>query len=124
MFLQAFTKRAAIRIPRIPAPSRIHIVPAARLMSSSALHHTPTVADEDALFYAQVKELKEWWGQPRWKGVTRPYSAEDVVSKRGTLPQTYPSSHQAKKLWGLLQEKGKKGEPVHTSEEAPIAVAK
>ncbi|KAF8452992.1 isocitrate lyase [Terfezia claveryi] len=114
MFLQAFTKRAAILIPRIPAPSRIRIVPATRLTSSSALHHIPTVADEDALFDAQVKEVKEWWGQPRWKGVTRPYSAEDVVSKRGTLPQTYPSSHQAKKLWGLLQEKGKKGEPVHT----------
>ena len=124
MFLQAFTKRAAICIPRISAISRFHIVPATRLMSSSALHHTPTVADEDALFDAQVKEVKGWWGQPRWKGVIRPYSAEDIVSKRGTLPQLYPSSHQAKKLWGLLQEKGKKGEPVHTSEKAPITVAK
>jgi len=121
MFVQAFNKRAAIRIPCIPAPPRIHIVPAARLMSSSALlHRTPTVVDEDAVFDAQVKEVKEWWGQPRWKGTTRPYSAEDIASKRGTLPQTFPSSHQAKKLWGLLQEKGKKGEPVHTSEETEL----
>ena len=119
MFLQAFTKRTNIRTPRIPIPSRINIVPVTRLMSCSALYHTPTVVDEDTLFDAQVKEVKEWWGQPRWKGITRPYSAEDIVSKRGTLPQTYPSSHQAKKLWRLLQEKGKNGEPVHTSEKAP-----
>lgn len=92
-------------------------------MSSSALHHTPTPADEDALFEAQVKEVRDWWAQPRWKGIRRPYSAEDVVSKRGTLSQTYPSSHQAKKLWGLLQEKGKKGEPVHTSRYLPLLAA-
>ncbi|KAF8472571.1 isocitrate lyase [Kalaharituber pfeilii] len=116
MFLQAFAKRTALRIPRVPPLLQVHIVPGqACFMSRSAIHHhTPTPADEDAYFEAQVKEVKDWWSQPRWKGVLRPYTAEDVVSKRGTLAQSYPSSRQAQKLWNLLQEKGNKGEPVHT----------
>ena len=116
---QAFTKRATLRLPRIPSPSPIRVLQApSRLMSNSALHHPPTPADEDAIFESEVRKVEDWWKKPRWKGVVRPYSAADVVSRRGTLPQSYPSSHQARKLWGLLQEKGSKGEPVHTSEQA------
>ncbi|RPA81990.1 isocitrate lyase and phosphorylmutase [Ascobolus immersus RN42] len=83
-------------------------------MSYSSLHTPPTPAQEQERFEASVKEIEEWWKSPRWKGIKRPYSAADVASKRGTLPQTYPSSHQAKKLWGLLQERAKEGKPVHT----------
>ena len=32
---------------------------------------------------------KSWKTDPRWNGVTRPYSAEDVVRLRGTLPIEY-----------------------------------
>lgn len=70
---------------------------------------------EDALFEEQVQAVKEWWASPRYKGIKRPYSAEDVVSKRGTLPQSYPSSLMARKLFNLLEERAAKGEPVHTS---------
>ena len=27
----------------------------------------------------QIEELQKEWTQPRWEGITRPYSAEDVV---------------------------------------------
>ncbi|KAF2804362.1 isocitrate lyase and phosphorylmutase [Mytilinidion resinicola] len=69
---------------------------------------------EDALFDAQVQQVKEWWASPRYKDIKRPYSAEDVVSKRGALQQTYPSSLMARKLFNLFEERAAKGEPVHT----------
>lgn len=70
---------------------------------------------EDALFEEQVKQVEEWFASPRYKGIKRPYSAADVVSKRGSLPQTYPSSLMARKLFNLFEERAAKGEPVHTS---------
>ena len=37
-------------------------------------------------FAQQVKELQEQWDtDPRWKGVERPYSAEEAVRLRGTV---------------------------------------
>ena len=44
----------------------------------------------------------------------RPYTAADVVSKRGTLPIQYPSNVLAKKLWKTLDAHFQKGEPSHT----------
>ncbi|KAJ3202798.1 isocitrate lyase 1 [Dinochytrium kinnereticum] len=61
------------------------------------------VAEEQRIFNEQVAQVKAWWKSDRFKLVTRPYTAEDVVSKRGTLIQDFPSNHQAKKLWGLLK---------------------
>ncbi|KAK4987520.1 mitochondrial 2-methylisocitrate lyase [Elasticomyces elasticus] len=69
---------------------------------------------EDDLYGQEIAQVKEWWSSPRFAGIKRPYSADDVVSKRGTLMQTYPSSLMARKLWELLEERAKKGEPVHT----------
>lgn len=73
-------------------------------------------AAEDALYEQQVRDVQEWWNSPRYEGIKRPYSAEDVVSKRGSLQQTYPSSLMARKLFNLLNERAAAGEPVHTSE--------
>jgi isocitrate lyase len=70
---------------------------------------------EDALFEEQVQAVRDWWASPRYKDIKRPYSAEDVVSKRGALQQTYPSSLMARKLFNLFEERAAKGEPVHTS---------
>ncbi|KAF2434887.1 isocitrate lyase-like protein 2 [Tothia fuscella] len=69
---------------------------------------------EDALFEAQVQAVKEWWETPRYAGIKRPYTAEDVVARRGTLQQTYPSSLMARKLFNLLEERANEGKPVHT----------
>jgi isocitrate lyase len=71
-------------------------------------------AAEDELFNQQVEDVKAWWATPRYEGIKRPYSAEDVVSKRGTLQQTYPSSLMARKLFNLLKEREAQGQPVHT----------
>ncbi|RMX89990.1 hypothetical protein D0867_15376 [Hortaea werneckii] len=71
-------------------------------------------AAEDEVFAQQIKQVEDWWASPRYKGITRPYSAEDVVSKRGTLQQVYPSSLMARKLFNLLEQRMAEGKPVHT----------
>ncbi|KAL4805868.1 mitochondrial Methylisocitrate lyase [Aspergillus unguis] len=69
---------------------------------------------EDALFEQQIKDVEAWWKSPRFEGIKRPYSAADVVSKRGSLQQSYPSSLMARKLFNLLNERAAEGKPVHT----------
>lgn len=70
---------------------------------------------EDELFEQQVRDVKQWWETPRYNGIKRPYTPEDVVSKRGSLQQTYPSSVMARKLFNLLEGRAMAGQPVHTS---------
>lgn len=73
-------------------------------------------AAEDSLYEQQIRDVEAWWKSPRFEGIKRPYTAEDVVSKRGSLQQTYPSSLMARKLFHLLNERAAQGQPVHTSE--------
>ncbi|KAL7276121.1 mitochondrial 2-methylisocitrate lyase [Rhizina undulata] len=85
-----------------------------RMYSTRPLHVAPSPEEEDAMFEAEVKEVEKWWAGDRYKGIKRPYSASDIVSKRGTLRQEYPSSTMAKKLFGLLKARAEEGKPVHT----------
>lgn len=46
---------------------------------------------------------KDWKENPRWKGVTRPYKAEDVVRLRGSVQPEYTFARRgAEKLWHLV----------------------
>lgn len=74
-----------------------------------------TKTGEKDLYIQQVQNIKNWWTTPRFSGIRRPYSAEDVASKRGTLEQSYSSSLMAKKLFDLLGKKAASREPIHTS---------
>lgn len=48
---------------------------------------------------------KEWAESPRWKGIKRNYSAEDVVRLRGSVQPEYTYARNgAEKLWRLLHE--------------------
>ncbi|KAL4730925.1 mitochondrial 2-methylisocitrate lyase [Fusarium chlamydosporum] len=69
---------------------------------------------EDRLYEATVAEIEAWWASPRYAGIKRPYSAEDVASKRGTQKVQYPSSVMAQKLFNLIREREAMGEPIHT----------
>ncbi|EKM51946.1 uncharacterized protein PHACADRAFT_262369 [Phanerochaete carnosa HHB-10118-sp] len=69
---------------------------------------------ERAALKAEAAKVEQWWREHRFRKVKRPYTAEQVVSKRGTLSIQYPSSIMAKKLFALLDEKFKRGEPSHT----------
>ena len=52
---------------------------------------------------AQIK--KDWAENPRWKGITRPYTAEDVHRLRGTVHIEHSLARRgSEKLWKLLHE--------------------
>ncbi|WP_181349592.1 isocitrate lyase [Thalassobacillus sp. CUG 92003] len=54
---------------------------------------------------SRVAALRESWEQDRWKGVTRPYNAEDVIRLRGSLDIEHTLAKTgAEKLWTLLNE--------------------
>ncbi|KAF2859671.1 isocitrate lyase and phosphorylmutase [Piedraia hortae CBS 480.64] len=93
---------------RPPLPST-HITDSFQL-----LPETDKPGAENTIFDNQVKDVQEWWASSRYDGIKRPYSAQDVVGKRGTLQQTYPSSLMARKLFDLLERRAKEGKPVHT----------
>lgn len=52
----------------------------------------------------QIAELKQSWeSEERWKGIVRPYSAEDVVRLRGSVQIEHTLARLgAEKLWRLL----------------------
>ena len=53
---------------------------------------------------------KEWQENPRWKGITRGYSAADVVRLRGSIqPENTLARRGAEKLWAQVNGAAKKG---------------
>lgn len=59
--------------------------------------------DEDKKYWDEVSAVKNWWKDSRWRYTKRPFTAEQIVAKRGNLQIDYPSSAQAKKLWGIVE---------------------
>ncbi|PKE32333.1 isocitrate lyase [Rahnella sp. AA] len=58
----------------------------------------------------QIQQLEETWNQPRWKGITRPYTAAEVISLRGSVnPECTLAQHGAARLWNLLHGASRKG---------------
>ncbi|GBD38737.1 Isocitrate lyase 2 [bacterium HR37] len=50
---------------------------------------------ERELFEREVRETEKWFSSPRFKGITRLYSASQVVQQRGTIPTDYPIARKA-----------------------------
>ncbi|MCG2622626.1 isocitrate lyase [Arthrobacter sp. I2-34] len=66
----------------------------------------PTQTAEEA---ARALEL-EWAADPRWEGVTRDYSAADVVRLRGRVQEEHTLARRgSEKLWQQLTEEAKTG---------------
>ena len=54
----------------------------------------------------QVVEIEREWEGPRWEGVTRPYSAEDVARLRGSVRIEHTLARMgAERLWELMRER-------------------
>ncbi|CAG9940943.1 unnamed protein product [Clonostachys rosea f. rosea IK726] len=107
--LSTTTRMAAPQAPNpfsssVPAADAFQLLPESQKAGDA----------EDALYESQIKEVEAWWSSPRFQGIKRPYSAADVVSKRGTQKISYPSSVMATKLFNLIRERESKGEPIHT----------
>src|SRR5690554_5775995 len=54
----------------------------------------------------EAKRLQESWdNDPRWQGIERPYTPEDVLKLRGSLQIEYTLARRgAERLWNSLQE--------------------
>src|ERR1700688_3515078 len=62
--------------------------------------------EEKTRQYALAEEClnQEWKNNPRWKGIERPYSAEDVLRLRGSIHIEHTLARLgAERLWELLQ---------------------
>ncbi|MGI9345065.1 MAG: isocitrate lyase [Gammaproteobacteria bacterium] len=57
-------------------------------------------------FKSQAQQLADdWRNNPRWKGIERPYTPEDVVRLRGSVQPEYTLARRgAEKLWKLLHD--------------------
>jgi isocitrate lyase len=54
----------------------------------------------------RIQQLQESWElDARWKGIERPYSAEEVIRLRGSIDMEHTLARRgAEKLWGLLHK--------------------
>ena len=64
---------------------------------------------EQAAFDAEVKAVKQWWTDSRWRYTRRPFTAEQIVAKRGTIRQYYCNNEMSKKLWDLVENNFQNG---------------
>lgn len=62
---------------------------------------------EDMAFSSQVAEVENLWSSPRFAGIQRPYTAEQICGARGNLTVPYTSDTLSKKLWCLLEKRAK-----------------
>ncbi len=54
----------------------------------------------------QVAEIEREWQGPRWEGITRPYTAEDVARLRGTIKIEHTLARVgAERLWEMMHER-------------------
>lgn len=62
-----------------------------------------SIEQEDRKYWEDVQAVNKWWQDPRWRYTKRPFTAEQIVAKRGNLKIEYPSGVQSKKLWELVE---------------------
>jgi isocitrate lyase len=73
-------------------------------MSDSHRHHMISADSPEGLRIRSVEALKRHWLEDdRWRGVKRPYSAEEVIRYRGSVPIEHTLARRgAERLWKLL----------------------
>ena len=61
------------------------------------------IDQEEQQYLQEVEAVKQWWTDSRWRFTKRPFTAEQIVQKRGNLKIEYPSNAVAKKLWQIVE---------------------
>jgi isocitrate lyase len=64
-----------------------------------------SIEQEEQQYLQDVEAVKKWWSDSRWRYTRRPFTAEQIVQKRGTIKIEYPSNVQSKKLWKLVENR-------------------
>jgi isocitrate lyase len=62
---------------------------------------------EEQKYQQEVDEVKQWWQDSRWRHTKRAFTADQIVSKRGTLKIQYPGNAMSKKVWNILENRFK-----------------
>ncbi len=71
--------------------------------------------DEMAAFEREVAETRAWFATPRFKEITRLYSARQVAEQRGTIRQEYTvAQNAAGEFYELLRDLFARGESITT----------
>jgi len=65
------------------------------------------IDEEEQKYLQEVEDVKKWWSDSRWRYTKRPFTAEQIVQKRGNIKIEYPSNVQAKKLWRIVEDRFK-----------------
>merc|ERR1719333_1704129 len=68
----------------------------------------------DTAISERVKHMEAWMASDRFKHITRPYTAKDVVKMQGTMPLHFASSQIADKLFKMCRENQKNATCSHT----------
>lgn len=74
----------------------------------AALPTLPTMSSadtEEQQFQDEVKQIQQWWSDSRWRYTKRPFTAEQIATKRGNLKIEHPSNVLAKKLWKTVEQR-------------------
>ena len=74
-----------------------------------------SIDHEDQLYENDVKAVEQWWSDSRWRYTKRPFTAEQIVAKRGNLKIEYPSNAMSKKLWNIVENRFKVGASLNRS---------
>ncbi|HET7890260.1 MAG TPA: isocitrate lyase [Candidatus Sulfotelmatobacter sp.] len=76
----------------------------AQPLTSQPIEHPLSDQERVAQYaLAQAAMTQDWASNPRWKGVQRPYSAEDVLRLRGSIHIEHTLARMgAERLWDLL----------------------
>lgn len=69
-----------------------------------------SIESEEKRYQEEVAAVKNWWSDSRWRYTKRPFTAEQIVQKRGNLKMTYANNEISKKLWNILENRFKVGE--------------
>lgn len=64
-----------------------------------------SIEQEERAYWEGVARVKSWWTDSRWRYTKRPFTAEQIVAKRGNLKIEYPSNVQSKKLWDIFERR-------------------
>ncbi|KAK0660683.1 Isocitrate lyase [Lasiodiplodia hormozganensis] len=67
------------------------------------LPQMPSLDAEEQAFQQEVRDIQQWWSDSRWRYTKRPFTADQIATKRGNLKIQYPGNAQSKKLWRTVE---------------------
>jgi isocitrate lyase len=105
--------RKGVRLSGLRQTLRTMSSPASSL--SALPLQPPSLEEETALFEERTSEMEDFFRNPRFDAIKRPYSASAVASKQGSMPVVpLQSTLLADKLFAIFTKAAEASKPVHT----------